>query len=218
MAGAGRHHEALEASEKAGQLFMQIGNEKDILLSQLSKGSALFKLGRGDEAFPYLDKLVQNESLPFTLRSYALLYLTLAEIYLNRNDFSKADQALDVIDQHLADSDLFEYKIEFHRIKALVKNRLGQPQAAFNFLQTHNLLSEQLAREESQMLRQEMETKYLTKEKDLQISLQYLQLSRAKQQKLLFVLGLMTLTAIASLLFLLSRNRQKANRTLAQEK
>jgi two-component sensor histidine kinase len=208
---------ALDNLKKAEDLYRALESESDIQLIQLSTGHALYKLGREEEAFHYLSPLTRQSKLPFDLQHHANLYLTLADYHQKRGDLTKALEYLNTIGPDLENSDLPEFKIEYYRYRALVSNGLGNDSDAFSLLQKHNELSSQLATEESQALRSEMETKYLTKEKELQIRVQEAEILSSNREKWLYAGGLSLFAFLSFLLFRSNNARKKINQELSHK-
>jgi two-component sensor histidine kinase len=213
----GAYDSVMNVLEKAKELYVALESESDILLIELSKGETLYKLGSEGEAMATLLPLSKKTELPFQLKDYAVLYLTMSDYYLKRKELAAADQVLNIIGSDIEKSQLVDFKLKYFNNQAIVAEEVGRYRDAVKYLKAHKELLAEVAQEESQTLRREMETKYLTHEKEYQLQLQALEIQKKDKQRQIFALGLLLLAACSAMLFRIAQIRKRTNGLLAQK-
>ncbi|GLR19279.1 tetratricopeptide repeat-containing sensor histidine kinase [Portibacter lacus] len=162
---------ALEKLDEAESIYREANSETDLIHTIIAKGNAYAELDNMEEAgkyylraseFPY----EQLES-PFNIN----LYNGLALVAFSRGDLNQVEKYLNKISEDVFLSDLAEQKILFYELSAKMNKEKGDFEAAFDNLSELKELQDHIAEEDKTMYRQEMETKYLTVEKESEIAL-----------------------------------------------
>ncbi len=208
-----RHDDALVNLEQARLFFTALNSEPDVMLCDLPLGNTLIELGRMDEALPILTNLDQQKDLPFEPNHQALLQLSLARLYLHFGRYLDAQKHLDKIKASLFPSDFIDHQITWYDLSASAAEGSGNSIGANRHLRSIIAKSREKDSLQSMSLRKEMETKYLSQEKDHEIDLledrekiTQLQLKTIKQRNIGLVAGVLILLLTA---FLLARINKK---------
>ncbi|MFZ1705835.1 MAG: tetratricopeptide repeat protein [Saprospiraceae bacterium] len=218
----GQYEKALENYTESKKLYIYLASSKDLLINQIAVGEVLTEMGKYDDAISKLEPLLNNkqiEGIDHTTKY--ILYANLAKSYLNQKKYRQALQTLNQIEPILDSSDLSPQRIDFSELKATTLTLLGRHAEANVYLKNYIKLSKDQVKEESRELLKEMETKYLSIEKDHEISLlnsnsviQNLQIEKKNKQLFYFGAGLL-LAIFALYSFILAyRTKIKANKTL----
>jgi two-component sensor histidine kinase len=217
-ASQGDYDLAIAAIDTARTIYEALGMQNDVLTCELSLGHALFQLGRKAEGFNILKRLSERSSLPFQVHEYATLYLTLGKYYNEISEFRRADHLFGRLAPHITDSDLSDLQLEYFKNHAIAKNGLLQHELAYQMMVKYNQVLDTLAQQETQQLRQEMEAKYLSREKDYQIQVQNLEIRKSNRQKITYAMGLVGVTLLAFLLYRINHIRRRNNLDLKEKK
>ena len=214
----GDHENSLNSASKSRALYEALGSESDLLLCDLSIGTALQRLGRLKEAESYLTKLDQTKDLSLPPHHTFLLALSLSEIYISENKPSLANNKLSNIEKDLFSSDFKDFQIKWFELRSEAMEGLGDLAQANSSLHSFIEASEQKSERESAGLRKEMEAKYLSQEKDYQIELlnsekelASVNLKIARQRNIGLLLGLIFLGILSFTLINLYRKIKKQN-------
>ena len=214
---------ALATAGKSRSFYEYLDSKPDLLLCELSMGTALQKLGRLEEAKAYFTKLDQMSDLQLAPYHTCLLALSLAELHIDESNFRAADEQLEKIRKILFDADYKDYQIKWFELKAEAMEGQGNIAATNKFLHEFIEASESKNEEESAAFRKEMETKYLSQEKDHEIALlnadrevAEANLQIARQRNLGLLLGLIGLIMLAGLLIYFYRRISKQKEALSK--
>ncbi len=217
----GDHENALESAEKSRKLYEILGRESDLILCELSMGTALQRLGRIQEAKSFLVKLDQTPSLQLPPHHRCLLGLSLAELALDEGNPLTANKQLDKIQTQLFESDFKDFQIKWFQFKARTSEGMGNLRLANQYLHQFIEANAEKSEAESTQLRKEMETKYLSQEKDHQIDLlsterelAAVQLKVARQRNIGLLVGFILLTLFSGLMVRLYQKIKKQNRLI----
>ena len=213
----GDYDMALSSLDTAKSLYQDLRLDDDVLSCELSLGHALYQLGREEEGFNILNGLLKRPALPFQIPEYATLYITISRYYNQRGDYQNADELLTEIAPSLEDSNLSDLLLEYYKSHGVTKNGLSQHKAAYQMMVSYNQVLDTLLEQETQRLRREMETKYLTREKDYQIMVQDLEIKKSNRQRIIYAIGLGGVSLLAFLLYRLNYIRRKNNVILKEK-
>lgn len=210
----GAFQQAIAQADSARTLYAWLESESDILQTDLATADALFQMGREEQSYAILIKLYEQDELLFPLHDLAAMYTLLGRYHNNRGQPGKAEFYLQEISADLERSDLSEFKLAYFEERATAKAGLNDHSAAYNYLKMGNGLSAEMAIKESEKLRREMETKYLTKEKEWELESKEWELEKTQRQKWLLLAGIIALALMVLLIYRISRLRSRANAML----
>jgi two-component sensor histidine kinase/tetratricopeptide (TPR) repeat protein len=208
------YDQSIDYLEQAKQLFVELGEEHEAKSVDLAIGMSLYETGKAQEAKLILESILLTGDLK--IRMYELIQneLLLAKIYVEEEQYEKAEGMLNKVYPRLEGKQLNEALQSYYQLKASTLYHLNQVEGAYDYLLKHKYITDTILEAERVELEKEMETKYLTKEKETQIEIQQLELAKNKREKLLFILALIGLSIILVLGYFLYRQRQKANKLL----
>ncbi|MCB0687428.1 MAG: sensor histidine kinase [Saprospiraceae bacterium] len=203
--------QAYSVIKKAEDLYKAIDSESDLILCQLSEGTFLFDLERYDSSFAILSPLStrQNIDLPTWYRGE--LHLTLAKIDEIREDYDELENELNKIDSLLRETDYTELLQEFHRLRSIQFKKQDNAKLALTHLEEFQKLSAVRNDENQIRFQKEMETKYLSVEKDYKIAQQEIELLQQQKRRNILsatLIGLLFL-GMAIILYLRKRHLHK---------
>lgn len=198
---------AYQVIEESENLYRILGDESEVRLCQQSKGSFLISMKRIDEAYEYLAPLAEIEDLGFDVWQACQLHLYLAQIHEARDEFSKLGQELDQVEEVILQTSFTEPLMEFHRLRYLQYKNENSPALALDHLEKYQQYFEELNNEQEVRFQEEMETKYLTVEKDYQIAQQNIQLLQTEKRRNQLLFSLLGLIVIAGVIIFNIRKR-----------
>jgi two-component sensor histidine kinase/tetratricopeptide (TPR) repeat protein len=214
---------AVEKLDEALSLYRILKSEKDIVRCELSKGTTLTDAEKYQEALDVLMPLGKIQNLNLEPSSALLLRLTLAKLHVYFQDYNAADQHLNLIKNIVMESDFLKEKAEFSKLKADVMEGLGQFKEAHAYRKQFISIFEEKTETESQALLKEMETKYLTLEKDNEIALlnseneiSNLELKASNQRNLGLAIGIGLFGLLSFFLYRLYRQVKSQNATISK--
>ena len=220
------HQNTILRLEKAETIYREMGREADAVHCVIAKGTAYQDLDEIVKAhaefeiaktFPY-DKL----GVPFNFS----LYNGLATVSLHKGKLSQAEGYLNKIADEVINSDFVEQITIFYELRAELYHKKGLHKKAFDNLITLRELESTVSEEENASFRQEMETKYLTSEKEYEIELLNTQneltetkLSAARMRNIGLGMGLLVFTSLLIWLYRLysTTKEQKEVITIANQ-
>ena len=214
----GDYENSLGSASRSRTLYEALDSKPDLLLCDLSIGTALQRLGRLQEAKTYLFKLDQIKDLSLPPHHTFLLALSLAELFLSENDPGLANMKLNNIEKDLFASDFKDFQIKWFEMRSEAMERMGKLGQANKSLHDFINATEEKSKRENAALRNEMEAKYLSQEKDYQIELlnsekelASVNLKIAKQRNIGLLLGLLFLGGLSFVLINLYQKIKKQN-------
>lgn len=211
------YEESLRYLDRAQSLFEAIGQIDQARSVDFALATSLYKMGDVKNAKVLLAQTLalQDLKLPF----YELMQneLLLAKIYVEEKEFENASRMLNIVFPKIKGSAMYEALQTYYKLSASTKFHENRLKEAYQDLLQHKLITDTIVESQRLELEKEMETKYLTKEKETQIAIQQLEIAKNKREKLLFILALAGLSIILLLGFFLYRQRQKANKLLSSK-
>ena len=212
------HENALSDFEKAEEIYKAINSQKDIYLTTLNRGVALVELERWAEAHRILTPLYQVENIPFEKSHQVDLRLALLKINEKLNNYSEANKFVRDLESLGIPDGMYNGRSKFLKIKSELYHREGKYELAFENLSQYTKLTETHAEEVNQATLKEMETKYLSIEKDHDIDLleadqraKTVELKVASQRTLGLIIGLIFLAAVTAFMFYFINKIRKQN-------
>lgn len=214
---------AVEKLDEALGLYRILKSENDIARCELSKGTTLTDAEKYQEALDVLMPLGKRQNLNLEPSNALLLRLTLAKLHVYFQDYNAANQHLNLIQDVVMESDFYKEKAEFSKLKADVMEGLGQFKEANAYRKQFISIFEEKTETESQALLKEMETKYLTLEKDNEIALlnseneiSNLKLKASNQRNLGLAIGIGLFGLLSFFLYRLYRQVKSQNVTISR--
>ncbi len=202
------YEKALENQEKAIELYRAIGSEDDLRHARLSLGTILKDTEKYREALEVLQPIAENPNRNLRPSSDILLHLTLAEIYLHFDQANRAKDMLDRIEPQLSESSFLKEKVHHASLLIEIHDRKNNVAGANQARKRYISLLQEKSDAESKELKKEMETKYLSIEKDHEIDMlnakneiAEIQLKSAKQRNIGFAIGFGILAILSFFLF-----------------
>lgn len=211
------YDETLQSLAAARKHFSNIGNTSRLRDVELSTGYNLYKLGRHDEALEKLKPLLEGSKEGLTLTEYSNLFIASAGIYLERSEFDKALTTLTPLEEPLMSSDLNQFKQEFLRIKGQSLFGAGKHAEAYENISSLYSLQKRVTDEKSIALRAEMETQFMTREKELQLALQESEIERGRSRVFLLSVILGVLALLLGSIYILFRQRNRSVKALNEK-
>lgn len=214
---------AVEKLDEALSLYRILKSENDIVRCELSKGTTLTDAEKYKEALDVLVPLGERQNLNLEPSSTLVLRLTLAKLHVHFKGYNAANQHLNLIQDFVMESDFSKEKAEFSKLKADVMEGLGQFKEANAYRKQFISIFEEKTETESQALLKEMETKYLTLEKDNEIALlnseneiSNLKLKASNQRNLGLAIGIGLFGLLSFFLYRLYRRVKSQNATISK--
>lgn len=201
----------------AQDLLGHIGQEAEAQSVNLFLGTALYEMGHRKEAKAALEA-VMSHGLPQGQVYEALsARLSLANLYLEEDDYAAAYQLLKAVEPELGITDFSALKSSFYRMKAYSLNGLGQYASAYQALLAHTAYLDTLQSEGRLKLAKEMEAKYRAKEQEHLIKAQDTRLQQNQRERRAYIGGLLLMILVLLLSYRLLRLHKKSNRLLNEK-
>jgi len=165
------HKKAITALNKAEAIYKENGQEDDAIHCLIAKAVAYYELKDSEQAYK-----LYKEALSFPYDELEIpfnydLYSGIAKVSLERGEITNAKKYLDKIADAIVESNFAQQQMEFHEISSSLFTRTGEYKKALESRIALEAIQEEIAKDEKSSFRQEMETKYLTSEKEYQIDL-----------------------------------------------
>ena len=205
---------SLDYARRAEDIYRALGEEAEAVSVALTIGSSLYEMGRKDEAETYIMRAMKMANQKYQLHQICGAYVTLAEIQHDKGNYYQSLKYLAKIEDDLMASDFDQIKLEFLKMKSSSLYMTDQNRKAFEVLDQSRELSDTLQAMSRLKLEQEMQTKYLTLEKERQIEAQEFQLNKSRRQRIFLIVALLAALIILILVYRLYSIRMKANRLL----
>lgn len=209
-----RYHLALSHFEKSKELFTQLNNQIGMTHALQNIGVIYFNLKQIDKAADFLIEANHNAKKNELNNTVASINLTLTAIYINKGDFTKAEEALNegkaytelVKDPKLQQDYTFtSYQLEYKRKN--YKQALGYLREVYtqDSIQFNNIESQKIG------LLQEQQ-RHMEREKQTLILIE-----RQKTDRVIFwasVIVFILLAAVIMLLYINNKKKAKTNKQL----
>lgn len=222
------HENAISKVDQAERIYEKKGMAADVAHCMITKGMAYFNLGESARALEVLENSLSfpDEKLerPFDFDRYNVL----AHLYYEKGEISKAQQYLSKAATDITSSDFAEQKMSFYEIEHKVYQSNGKYKRAYESLSKLEKLRAEITASEKRSFRQEMETKYLTSEKEYEIKLlnnkQELtksKLDSARMRNMVLAIGMFIFTTLLVWLFRLyttTKNQKEVISVASKEK
>ncbi len=208
------HPESIQNLELAKRIYESLEDYNQANSVNLSLARSLYELDKKKEAKVLLLKAFElgDPRVPFfDLMQGKLLF---SKICLEENEYAKANNYLQELYPRIETTPYAKSLQSYYILKASSLYGLDSLREAYLNMLNHKILTDTIVQTERLLFEQDMETKYLTKEKDDKIRIQELQIDRNKKERMLYIIALSALAIILALGFILYRQRQKANRVL----
>jgi len=217
----GQHENALKSIRDARRLFSLINSENDLILSILSEASSLYELGRNEEALAVANKLSKFKKLPFELEHQINYHFLMAELHLSKNNADVALNLLKQIEDKIIDSEFSIYFSKFYKLKSDALYIKEEYKLSNEYLNKYITETNEKNKLNEISALKEMETKYLSIEKDHKItlldtenSLHEAKLLASKQRNLFLLLGLISFGFLSILMFYLYNKIKSKNQII----
>jgi len=208
---------SLENGREAIELYRALGAVSEMTYAQNNYGYLLSEYGFYDKAVDVLEEVQKADLTGWGLDKQLIARHTYAHALRGAGNYKRSEEIFRSFEDDLEKTDFQEIKRESYADRALNNQSLGNYKRAFEMLQKHVVLLEDYNKESTIKARQEMESKYLAIEKDLQIEKQNAEIDRASRERRFYMLGLFALVALAGLLYRLSQVRKRANQVLDEK-
>ncbi|MDX1942257.1 MAG: histidine kinase dimerization/phosphoacceptor domain -containing protein [Saprospiraceae bacterium] len=211
------HSKTAAYLENAKTIYESLQEWGEAQSVNISLGIALNELGRQTEARDLLLEALSAEQLNINIHDMTQAKLLLAKIYYLEGNYIKANKLIQEIEPIIIKTNFTKAKATFYEVKAYILHSLNQQPQAYIALLEHKLYLDTLMSEDRLKFEKDMETKYLTREKENQIQIQELQILKSKRERLVYIFALIGLGIILGLAYRLSRVRKKANNLLSEK-
>lgn len=163
---------AINSLNQAQALYEAIESTMDVITCGVARGSAFGEMKMYETAREEFEKVIAMPESSSLQNPYKInLYQGLALTYLNAGMPRRAKAELDKIRKDINTEADSEQVARNHELWSEVYSQTGQYGKAYQSLLAYKELRDTLVSEENASLRSEMETKYLTKEKEYEIDL-----------------------------------------------
>ncbi|NNF34920.1 MAG: tetratricopeptide repeat protein, partial [Saprospiraceae bacterium] len=215
---------AIKSLDQAQALYEAIGSSMDVVTCGVARGAAYGDMQMFEKAREEFEKVIampESGSLqnPFKINLYQGLALT----YLNAGIPRRAESELKKIRKDIDTEADSEQMARNHELWSEVYSQTGQYGKAYQSLLAFKELRDTLVSEENASLRSEMETKYLTQEKEYEIDLLNTQNElaqvklKASNQRLIGMgIGLVIFGGLLLWVFSLFRKTKEQNRVITK--
>ena len=165
------HESALEKLDEAESIYRNANSKDDLVHTLIAKGTAYVEIENIDEASKYF---MQAKKYPYdqlTVPFNFNLYNGLAKVAYQKGNLNQAEIFLNKIVNEIVASNQAEQKIQFYELNTKLKSSKGEYKSAFENLSALKEMEDNIAKNDKAGFRQDMETKYLTFEKENEIEL-----------------------------------------------
>lgn len=216
------YDKALENYYESKKLYNYLKASKDLLINQIAVGEVLTAMGNYNDAIKTLQPLLgKKEIAGIDHTTKYTLFASISRSYVKQNKFQQALITLNQIEPILESSDLSPQRIDFSELKATVLTSLDRHAEANIYLKKYIRESNEKSKQQSNELLKEMETKYLSIEKDHEISMlnsnneiQNLQIEKKNKQLIYSGMGLFLAILALYGFYLAYRTKIKTNKSL----
>jgi len=208
---------ALNYGKQAIDLYKMVGSSGDLLYAEANYGYILLEFEKLDEALEILERICAQDLTDFDLHQKITSFQSLAKVHHLMGSYTQSEKVLSNYADELEKSEFQELKQQAYYLRAVNNSALNNYKASAEYHDKHLQLVNAFNEEEKIKARQEMESKYLAIEKDLEIEIQNNQLEKSKRERFMLMIGILGLTLIAGLLFWMILLRKKTNRELDQK-
>lgn len=202
---------------QAKKIYEELEEKSEALSVELSLAFTFSETGRIEQAITLLQETLSSEELKIKMFDRVQQELLLAKLYCEMENFKEARDLLAIVYPKLENKSFLEALQSYFYLSAAANYGVGEVDAAYHNLLDHKYLTDTIVEVNRLELEEEMQTKYLTKEKEAQIEIQKLQLAKNRRERLLFILALSGLGLILLLVYFFYRQRQKANQMLSSK-
>lgn len=211
----GKLHEALAAVTEGLEIDREVGRADKIAVRLHQMGEVLLGLKRYDEAMMYereslgyFEEEGSNYGMSVTLQS-------MGEIEETRGNDTSAQN---YYKQALSHAEKEENKLLIQRIsqRLYYLNRVHNPAEALAYYERYIALRDTVFNADNQRQLNDFRIQYETREKESQIILQQAEIRQAKLHRTLLFVAILFALTIATMLYLLNRQRKKQNRKLSE--
>ncbi len=210
---------AIKSLDQAQVLYEAIGSSMDVVTCGVARGSAYGDMNMVEKAREEFEKVVAMPESKTLQNPYKInLYQGLAFTYLHAGIPRKAELELNKIRKDIDTEADSEQMARNHELWSEVYSQTGQYGKAYQSLLSFKELRDTLVSEENASLRSEMETKYLTKEKEYEIDLLNTEnelaetkLKSARQRNLGLGIGLLLFAGLLAWLYQLFKKTKEQN-------
>ena len=215
---------AINALDQAESLYKTIGSTADVLTCGVARGTAYVDMKIFDKARDEYERVLAMPETSSLQNPYKInLYQGLALTYLNAGAPRRAEKELDKIRKDINTEADSEQKARNHELWSEVYSQTGQYGRAYQSLLAYKELRDTLFSEENANLRSEMETRYLTKEKEYEIDLLNTEnvlaetrLKAARQRNIGLGIGLLLFAGLLAWLYQLFKKTKKQNEIISK--
>jgi two-component sensor histidine kinase/tetratricopeptide (TPR) repeat protein len=208
---------AVKYFKLAKKSYQTLRLQSEVLSVDISLSVALEALGREAEARPLLNQALFSKGLKVSIHDLIQAKLLYAKILFGEKKYLQAEALLNEIEPTVLNTDFLKNKATYYEWRAKTLNALGKSPEAYLALSQHKLLLDTLVKADKLKLEKDMEAQYLTRDKENQIQIQQLVISRNKRERLVYLFLLLGLSVILLLANRLSRQRKKANALLNEK-
>lgn len=202
------YEKSKEAIRKAKNWYRAIGSIDDIVLCDQSLATTLFWQDSLDAALPIYLSIYENNDVSLETDHWFNLNFFLVRIYLSKNEIQRAAFHLAQIREDVLETGMTIWRTEYHELNSEISARQSNYKEAYTSLKNYVDEAEIYSDEVNRELIKEMEEKFLTAEKDHEISMlelgqerDALKLRTARIQNLGLGLGLLVLAVFTFFIF-----------------
>lgn len=185
---------------------------------QVSLARCFLRRGHREEAQVALDSALASEQLKLDAKSYSTVFLVQAELDIADGKYKDASHHLDKISDLVSKLNALDVNVRYNDLRSQVAAKSREYEQAFSFLNKKAELSEQYSVVQNKVIRREAEERFLSKEKNYEISLleadkKLLEINHQSARKANLFLGLIVAllasVVLVGIYFLRKVSRQK---------
>lgn len=204
---------AIYYSTKALKIFERLGDQAETSVLLNNTGNILTENGKAAESIPYHNKALEIQTAYKDSTGIYTSYLSLAQSYHFLGQHTKAErygeEALAILDRM---GGVINMYIDAYDLIAKIYRATGKHNKAYNAYEQFNILKDSLINENNNRAITEMQEKYESDKKDLQLEKKQLEISNAKikiRQKNIIAIALVFLLILIIITSYLLYNRFK---------
>ena len=205
--------------------FEKENNEYELINSYVNMGDVYRHLGRFDTALVYYNKALNISTKLGSTDGLINVYYMLGELYDSTQQYHKSIANLNKSLELARQTGTRRFIMLSHEMLAKVHVKLNEYKEAYHHFYQSSIMRDSIFSEERDKSIAEMETKFRTKEKEEKIQLllkeNALNIAKSQNRQILFVsvvIILLLLLLAVILAYLAYKNKQKAARSLLQQK
>ncbi|MES2837254.1 MAG: tetratricopeptide repeat protein [Bacteroidota bacterium] len=215
---SGKYDKAIEVFLKAHKIYEKLGNKNSIAGSLNNVGVIYYEQKNNKKALEYFLKALQTQLEIGDKLAIAGSYINISSVYLEQKQYF---EAIDYLNKSLAigyETGIKMLAKDSYKGLAGIYAAMNDYKQAYQFQNKFIAVKDSIYTEDNQKQIAEMQTKYETEKKDIEIKLLNKDKEQQKQKQKYILLGLALVVMLAGVLLFAFYTKRKANLLLAKQK